>query len=100
LKRKKCGKATQAELQNSSSGLNAGLTSFMATQTTSGSKPKAYLNWIMLDEQFKIVMSNSGFEQVGNSGSATIHNKTNLTVNKSGYLYIYTSNEAKITQSG
>jgi RHS repeat-associated protein len=97
------GKATQAELQNTNSGLNAGLTSFLGTQTTSGSKPKAYINWILLDEQFKIAKDASGnmiatgysgFDQVKDAGSAYVHYFTNLTVNKSGYLYIYTSNEA------
>jgi hypothetical protein len=36
----------------------------------------------------------SGFDQVKDAGSAYIHNLPNLTINKSGYLYIYTSNEA------
>jgi RHS repeat-associated protein len=56
----------------------------------------------LLDEQFKIAKDAngniiasgySGFEQVGPSGVTTLHVKANLTVAKSGYLYIYTSNE-------
>jgi hypothetical protein len=35
------GKATQTELQNASSGLNAGLTSFLGQQTTAGSKTQS-----------------------------------------------------------
>jgi RHS repeat-associated protein len=88
------GKATATGLQNTTSGLNTGLTSFLATQTTTGTKPKAYINWLVLDEQFKIVPGSSGFEQVGASAVTTIHVKSNLTITKNGYLYIYTSNEA------
>ena len=88
------GKATAAELQSAGSGLNSALTSFANSQTTSGTKPKAYINWILLDEQFKVVTGSSGFEQVGASGATTIHVKNNIAINKSGYLYVYTSNDA------
>jgi RHS repeat-associated protein len=88
------GKATAAQLQNASSGLNSALSSFMGTQTTSGTKPKAYINWILLDEQFKVVTAECGFQQVGASGATTIHTRTNIPISKSGYLYVYTSNEA------
>jgi RHS repeat-associated protein len=97
------GKATAAQLQNPTSGLPGGLTSFFSNQTTTGSKPKAYINWVLLDEQFKVAKDAngniigsgySGFQQVQASGSAHIHNIPDLTVAKSGYLYIYTSNEA------
>jgi hypothetical protein len=88
------GKVAAGDLQAGGSGLNSALTSFLGTQTTSGSKPKAYLNWILLDEQFKVVSGSNGFIQVGASGSAVPLTQTGLMVPKSGYLYIYTSNEA------
>ena len=85
-------KATTTELQNSSSGLGNAITSFLSNQPAPGAKPKAYINWILLDEQLKY--TGGGAEQVGNSGATTIHIKSNLTVFKNGYLYIYTSNES------
>jgi hypothetical protein len=85
------GKGTQQQLQDPSSGLNPGITSFLSSQTNSGA-PKAYINWILFDEQFKYY--SGGFEQVGASGATTIHTRNGLAVTKSGYLYVYTSNEA------
>ena len=57
------------------------------------SKPKAFINWILFDERFNYVANSSGFEQVGSSGIFTTHTRSNLALNKSGYLYIYVSNE-------
>jgi RHS repeat-associated protein len=88
------GKATTAQLQNATTGITNVLTSFLASQPATAGKPKAYLNWILFDEQFKIDIANSSFQQVGASGATTPHVLNNLHVGKNGYLYIYVSNES------
>lgn len=88
------GKATAVELQNSGSGLSNAINSFLSTQPVVSGKPKAYINWVLFDEQFKIDLPNSNFEQVGAANTTTEHTRTNLPVCKNGYLYIYVSNES------
>jgi RHS repeat-associated protein len=92
------GKATVGELTNTSSGLNNAITNIVNSQPSESGKPRAYINWILFDEQFKIVTNISSSEQVGNNGVTTIHVKSDLTIPKNGYLYIYTSNESTNTE--
>jgi RHS repeat-associated protein len=60
-------------------------------------RPRAYVSWLLLDEQLRPVITgdgkNSGFEQVGAPGELKIHEIIGRECTRSGYLYIYTSNE-------
>lgn len=58
------------------------------------SQPKAYLNYILFDNQFNLVAANSGAMQVlpGSSKQALIAPLQEVT--KSGYMYVYVSNES------
>ena len=56
------------------------------------SKPHAFLNWILFDNQFNYVSASSGCLQVGTAGSIDKMVVTNLPVNSSGFLYIYVNN--------
>lgn len=92
------GKFTRTELI-SNGILNPGVGSMLDQQTASYSnstKPKAYLSWLLLDEQFKLVGSSSGFEQAGADGEFKTWVKSNLPINRNGYLYVYTSNESPV----
>jgi RHS repeat-associated protein len=89
-------KATAAALQSSNT-LDPAITNFLNNQTNIATRPKAYLNWILLDacptrrEQFKYV--NGGYEQVGDNEEFKTHTQTGLPISRNGYLYVYVSNE-------
>ncbi|MCC6287001.1 MAG: hypothetical protein IT249_03885 [Chitinophagaceae bacterium] len=62
---------------------------------TSGTKPKAYLNWILFDEQFNMVSASSGTRQVNmNANTKATMAYADLPMNSTGYLYVYLSNES------
>ncbi|MGN6195334.1 MAG: hypothetical protein ACTHOB_10370, partial [Ginsengibacter sp.] len=74
-------------------------TSFLAPHngTAGTTLPKAYLNIVFFDEQFKFVSQNSEAVQVTTEGSGqTIYRLggTAKTATKNGFVYIYVSNES------
>jgi RHS repeat-associated protein len=98
------GIKTTANQLESSGVLLQEATDFLETQTYDDSRPKAYLNWILFDEQFKFVSSSSNAKQVPNESEFGIPNlppnnhigniiEDNGSINKNGYLFIYVSNE-------
>ncbi|MBL7746166.1 MAG: hypothetical protein JNM19_01955, partial [Chitinophagaceae bacterium] len=75
-----------------------GLTGSQPAQTSD--RPKAAINWIVFDEQFKYV--SGGFDMVGEdeSGAGVLkdHNMETIptiSIPKNGYIYVYCSNESQ-----
>jgi RHS repeat-associated protein len=57
-----------------------------------GNLPKAYINWILFDNNFKYVTGS--FDRVGKPNEVKRHSLGNIPVTKNGYLYVYASNES------
>lgn len=82
--------------------INAGLvpsTFFRGANGETTTIPKAYINYILLDEQFKYAGGNAS--RVGVSGIVKDHwiadaALQNITVPKNGYIFVYVSNESNL----
>ncbi|MBV8256060.1 MAG: hypothetical protein JO154_25920 [Chitinophaga sp.] len=58
-------------------------------------KPRAYLNYVLFDDQFKMVNENSGVKQVqGIPDELQTLATDRMVIGKTGFIYIYTSNES------
>jgi RHS repeat-associated protein len=92
------GKYSLSELQ-SKTVLTDNVTQFLNGQTHNSSRPKAFVNWVLFNEQLAYDGSSSGFKQVPDtaafSGNTAVYalTESGIVVNKSGYIYIYVSNE-------
>jgi RHS repeat-associated protein len=90
---------TLSNLTASNSTVYTGLTTFLDTNDIAHTGyPKAYINWIFLDDQFNYVSALSG--SVLAASTTYPAGQLNLVapggpiaLNKSGYLYIWVSNE-------
>ncbi|MCW3467948.1 DUF6443 domain-containing protein [Chitinophaga nivalis] len=57
-------------------------------------RPKAYLNFVLFDDQFNLVEENSGVKQVkAEPDQLQTLAVDQMPIKKSGFLYVYTSNE-------
>ncbi|WP_164714412.1 DUF6443 domain-containing protein [Chitinophaga rhizosphaerae] len=59
-------------------------------------RPKAYLNFVLFDENFNLVEGSSGVKQVAaQPDELQTLAQDNIIMEKSGFLYVYTSNETQ-----
>jgi RHS repeat-associated protein len=88
---------TSTTLNTANTGLVPGTFFRGSNSESTTTVPKAYINYIFFDEQFKYAGGN--FSRVGTSGSVKDHWQTeaqlqNINVPKNGYLFVYVSNES------
>ncbi|MGO4291516.1 DUF6443 domain-containing protein [Chitinophaga sp. RAB17] len=58
-------------------------------------RPKAYLNFVLFDDQFNLVDENSGVKQVkAEPDQLQTLGQDKMVIKKTGFLYAYTSNES------
>ncbi|MBO9154095.1 DUF6443 domain-containing protein [Chitinophaga sp. GCM10012297] len=63
-------------------------------QASNPQRPKAYLNYVLFDDQFNLVEDNSGVKQVqATPDELQTLAQGKMVMEKSGFLYVYTSNE-------
>jgi RHS repeat-associated protein len=78
-------------------GVDPDITNFLADRpTVPATTPKAYINYIILDEHFQYV--SGGASPVSQSGVVEDHSNDlqNISIPKNGYIYVYCSNESPI----
>jgi RHS repeat-associated protein len=81
---------------NPNNGVTEWLTGVPTPDQSVHHTPKAYINWVLLDDRFEVVTAGSGFDLVSlNPDVLKSHHKTvNIPVN--GYLYVYCSNQSNM----
>jgi RHS repeat-associated protein len=92
------GKGVTSSQITGQSGFPTSVTALLNNQPAQSSTiPRAGINWVILDEQFKWV--SGGFDMVGTAtgtaGTFKSHSVTDIPIAKNGYIYIFCSNESK-----
>jgi len=89
-------KVVTAQSLNSVPDVYNGVSGFLSNTNrgSGGITPKAYINWILLDENFRYVTGN--FDRVSQPNVVQDHTLPNIPITKNGYLYVYVSNESPV----
>ncbi len=73
-------------------------------KSTDTGGPKAYLNWLIFDRNYNLILSGTGYQQMSTvakeAGSDVPHEylaSPTITIKQPGYVYIYLSNEEPTT---
>jgi RHS repeat-associated protein len=93
------GKGATASDLNNVPLINSGINSYLTNAGRgSGTIPKAYINWVLLDDNFRYITGN--FSRVGAAGTVKDHYSDaalqNILISRNGYLYVYVSNESPV----
>lgn len=90
-------KGSYSTLSNTTtSPLLGGVNAFRSSDNpTPPTNPKAYLNYISMDDQFNYDSTASGAQVLGGPDTLRTLATGTIRINKNGYLYIYLSNETK-----
>jgi RHS repeat-associated protein len=77
-------------------GINTLLSNQTAQSNAAPIVPKAFINYLFFDDQFKCV--GGSFSQVGSNSTVKDHHADlqNIAVPKNGFVYIYVSNESPV----
>ncbi|HVU55071.1 MAG TPA: RHS repeat-associated core domain-containing protein, partial [Puia sp.] len=90
--------ATAAALQGSTA-TSTGVYNWVTTGVPnpgSSSVPRAYINWILFNDQFVPVASSCGYDLVSTAADAVKTHTDVVSISTSGYLYVYCSNESNL----
>jgi len=90
------GKVVTAQSLNSVPDIYNGVYGFLSNTSrgSAGTTPKAYINWILLDDNFRYITGN--FDRVSQANIVQDHILSNISITRNGYLYVYVSNESPV----
>ena len=90
------GKLGGAGNSTVSGALSPNITNFLTyNRPYDASRPKAFLNWVVVDNQFNLISTVSSALQVLAGSSKQLLVAPTINIPKNGYLYVYVSNESQ-----